>query len=374
MSSAPDPIEVGKRFFQVYYRKHLAPTDIQVSSLPSREFAFSYFGEEGMHRHISFGSLEELVEHLRASVPRHAYYSSAYYREPGARNMDEKGWLGADLIFDIDVDHVETPCKELHDSWVCKSCGAAGKGSVAVCPRCGSELIKRHTWVCENCINVARDEALRLVEFLQMDFGLSPDEIFVTFSGHRGFHVHVEATDAKLLSQDSRREIVDYIRGLGLDARVILTKVTGGFKLRYGAPALGWYGRIARWALVKAGNDDPVLSLSEWHSILGEAVAREAVAIDENVTIDVKRLIRLPNSLHGKTGLKAAVFSVHELENADVLERAKVFTKGEVVVELEEGPQRVLDVELTGKKLVLPTYAALYLLLNGAKLAKFEQA
>lgn len=372
MGQAPDPVKVGRKYFEWYYRS-ADPRVFSVTSLPSREFAFSYFGEEGMRRHISFGGLEELAEHLRTAIPRHAFYSTAYYRDPGAKDMEEKGWLGADLVFDIDVDHVETPCKELHDKWICKSCGASGWGSVERCPRCGSEAIERHTWVCETCINVARDEVLKLVDFLEMDFGFSRHELLVTFSGHRGFHVHLESPEVRELSQDSRREIVDYVKGLGLDARFLTAKTRGGYKLRYEAP-LGWYGRLARWALIKVGSEDPVLSLSEWRSIIEESVTREAAAVDEKVTIDTKRLIRLPNSLHGKTGLKVAPFSVDELENTSIIDRAKVFTKGEVAVRLEEGPKRVLDVDLgSGGVLTLPTYAALYLLLNGAKLLKFEQ-
>jgi len=29
--------------------------------------------------------------------------------------MENKGWIGADLIFDIDADHIETRCKTEHD-------------------------------------------------------------------------------------------------------------------------------------------------------------------------------------------------------------------------------------------------------------------
>jgi DNA primase small subunit len=373
MSKVPDPVALGKKYFHMYY-KNVKLSDIYVTSFVNREFAFSYFGEGGMHRHTSFAKPEDLIEHLRATVPRHAYYSTAYYRDPGAKNMDEKGWLGADLVFDIDVDHIETPCKELHDRWFCKSCGASGWGNPSACPRCGSEAVEKHTWVCGTCINVARDEVLRLIDFLEMDLGFSRRELLVTFSGHRGFHVHVETPEVKELSQDARREIVDYVKGIGLDTRFLTVKTKGGHRLRYQAPLLGWYGRVARWALIKTGSEDPVISLSEWQSILEASVSKEAVAVDEKVTIDTKRLIRLPNSLHGKTGLKAAIFTVQELENLNIWDRVKVFTKGEVSLRLEEeAPKRVLDIELgENRELTLPTYAALYLLLNGAKLSKFE--
>ena len=39
-------------------------------------------------------------------VPSHIYYSSAYYQTPGAPTMDTKKSTGADLIFDLDADHL----------------------------------------------------------------------------------------------------------------------------------------------------------------------------------------------------------------------------------------------------------------------------
>ena len=369
-----DPSELGRRLFRAYYRR-LRPEEVIVTDVARREFAFTYFGGGGMQRHLAFASLRELLSHMARNVPRHAYYSSAYYRDPSARDMEDKGWLGADLVFDIDVDHVETPCKELHDRWRCRSCGASGWGAAEACPKCGSENLEREVWVCETCINVARDEALKLVDFLESDFGLSPDEMFVTFSGHRGFHVHVESDAVRELSQDGRREIADYVRGLGLDLKFMLVKARGRrYRLRHGGAAPGWYGRLARWALLEAGSDDPELGLKAWRALLDKCVRGEAAAIDERVTIDVRRLIRLPNSLHGKTGLRVVPLKVHELESVDVLERAKVFTRGEALVELEDPPRRALDMELKPGRARLPLYAALYLLLNGARLARFELA
>lgn len=356
----------AKGLFQSYY-KQLTSRDLVVASLSRREFAFSYFDEGGMHRHVSFEETEKLLNHLRTSSPKHVYYSTAYYLHPSSRDMDAKGWEGADLVFDIDVDHVETPCKTAHDQWRCKSCNTSGWGNVKTCPRCGSEAVDKRTWVCETCMNVARDEVIKLIEILEKDFGFSSHELFITFSGHRGFHVHVESPDVRVLDQDARRELIDYIKGLGIDLRVMLVKDRGGFKLRYGADSSGWYERISRWALLTLGSEDPVLNLRDWEKILIESIKKESVAIDENVTIDTKRLIRLPNSLHGKTGLKAAPFTVNELEKGSFIEKVKVFTDEEVKVSAGgELPKKVLDLEILSTPRALPFYVALYLVLNGA--------
>lgn len=366
-----EPTRLALQLFGSYY-KRLKPEDVNVSGFQKREFAFSHFGEEGMRRHMAFTDPRELLSYLAVRVPRHAYRSSAYYRDPAAKTMEEKGWEGADLVFDIDVDHVETPCKELHDRWTCKSCGASGWGAAHRCSSCGGETLERHTWVCDACISVARDEILKLTDFLENDLGFSSDEFTIIFSGHRGFHVHVESPTAKGLSQDGRREIVEYVRGLGVDVKHLVIKAGGGFKLRFGSGAPGWHGRVARWALIKTGVEDPILSLKEWEEILGECIGKEAVAIDEKVTIDTKRLVRLPNTLHGKTGLRAAPFTIRDLERENPLEGVKAFTEGEVVVDFKvDPPKRVLDMSLSPSTRTLPLYVALYMLLNGAEFSKF---
>ena len=44
---------------------------------------------------------------LKKNVPSHVYHSAAYYEIPGAPTMAKKNWLGADLVFDLDADHLE---------------------------------------------------------------------------------------------------------------------------------------------------------------------------------------------------------------------------------------------------------------------------
>ena len=51
---------------------------------------------------------------------------------------------------------------------------------------------------------------------LENDFGFSSGELHVFFSGHRGYHVHVENEAVRSLDAMARKEIVDYVTGLGL--------------------------------------------------------------------------------------------------------------------------------------------------------------
>ncbi len=53
---------------------------------------------------------------LAETVPSDVYHSCAYYENPDF-DMDKKGWIGADLVFDIDADHIPTTCNKIHDEF-----------------------------------------------------------------------------------------------------------------------------------------------------------------------------------------------------------------------------------------------------------------
>ncbi len=92
--------------FREYYEEHAEEIEAP-PGFEEREFGFLSFEGKTMFRHIAFTSPGEMREYLKTNAPAHAYYSSAYYRAPEAE-MEKKGWLGADLVFDIDADHIET--------------------------------------------------------------------------------------------------------------------------------------------------------------------------------------------------------------------------------------------------------------------------
>ena len=387
-----------KEVFHKYYRS-LSNFYIP-KSLEKREFGFIFFDNGTMRRHISFNSGDKLLVFLRSNVPKHVFYSSAYYEYPYMDNMSQKKWLGADLIFDIDVDHIPTVCKVFHDVWKCLDCGREGKGNVDVCLFCGSERIRKKTWVCSNCIERARNETLKLIDFLVDDFGFAYDELEIFFSGHRGFHIHIDKDLILEMDQDSRREIADYIRGVGLDTSFFLKRIQNNlYVYAYDFESKGWYSRIIRGIysfLLKSSRDDlekiglvseriddmfkkmriegldalfnVALTLEEWKALLRNAVLEEGCIIDEKVTIDIKRLIRLPDSLHGKTGLRVVRLSFNELENEDILDKAIVFRKGSLRLYVKKVPERVLDWKFDNVKnsvIDVPMYLGIYLLQNG---------
>jgi len=364
-----------------------------------------------MIRHKSFKRAEDLREFLKATVPSNAYYSSAYYERPEA-DMEEKEWLGADLIFDIDADHIPTPCAKIHDSWVCKSCGMVGKGvPPGACPACGEQRIDEKTWPCDVCLESAKKEMTKLINFLMNDLGLSPDDMKASFSGHRGYHLHVESEAIQTLDQIARKEIVDYIAGTGLETRFHGIEEASRWQSHaFAGPNLddpGWRGRIARgtreFLLTATPEELRELGLKKtviegivqkretisqswkgegpWRTVRGVGVESwkkialrgaeiQSAKIDTAVTTDIHRLIRLPNTLHGKTGLKKIEVPIVEIERFDPLKSAVAFKKDLITVQVSEAPQFRLGDEKYGAyrnaKVELPTAAALLLLCKGA--------
>jgi len=341
-------------------------------------------------------------------VPSDVYYSSAYYEEPSASEMGEKGWFGADLIFDIDADHIPTPCEKVHDVWVCSNCNFSDRGvAPEKCPSCGAQKIDTKTWVCEVCLETTKRETMKLLDMLTSDFGFSAKEMKVYFSGHRGYHVHVEEESVRNLDQIARREIVDYIVGIGLDMDIHGLKVIDQRLVGPDFSDVGWGGRIARgtyefllnsssqdlerlglqrraidaivkykseileswkergpWNIVKG------VGLASWQKIVEQGIELQSAKIDTVVTTDIHRLIRLDGTLHGKTGLKKTEVSVAGIDGFDPLKDAVAFKQGAVEVFVHESPKfRIGDTEYEGlkeRKVELPIAAGLFLLCKGA--------
>ena len=101
--TSKESIEFIKDKFREYYKT----SEIELPDrFGRREFAFVFFGGKGMVRHLSFDRKKNLKNFLIEKVPAHVYYSTAYYQTPNASTMQEKNWMGAELIFDLDSDHL----------------------------------------------------------------------------------------------------------------------------------------------------------------------------------------------------------------------------------------------------------------------------
>ncbi|MDQ1281594.1 MAG: primase small subunit [Thermoproteota archaeon] len=398
-----------RRKFLEYYSENSEKIPMP-TSLPNREFGFVIFRERMMVRHKGFINGAEVKAFLKSMTPMDAYYSSAYYERP-EEHMENKGWLGADLIFDIDSDHLQTPCKSEHDYWICESCQNSGRGQQPeLCRKCGGSKFKNEAWLCETCLEAAKAETQKLLSFLQEDFGFLPQDIEICFSGHRGYHVHVENEDVRQLDQVARKEIVDYVLGTGLKVEFHGLMEVGKSKIVEGPNLFdpSWNGRIAKgvYDFLKTSTPQQIeeiegiksnkskkamehrdlilkswnkkarwgalkdVSFRTWVKLAEYGLKKQTSFIDTVVTTDIHRLIRAPFTLHGKTGLKAVSISLEHLKQFDPFVEAIAFSKGTLKVNVNESHKFRLGNEVFGpyrqETIELPMAAAMYLLCKKA--------
>ena len=380
------------KMFRRYYKENEMPMP---SRFGRREFGFMYFDRDFMQRHMSFSNPTEMRKFMIAQVPKHSYYSTAYYRRPNAPTMEEKGWMGADLIFDLDADHLE---------------GAEDMSYSQMMDQIKKEMINL------------------LDSFLYNDLGFDEKDVGIYFSGGRGYHAHIELNDVTGLGSHERREIVDFVTSNGLDIdrvfrqenvvrsvvnvkgqernnistfRTIPPEDSGGWWLRMRNGLKDVVNDVCdqdtkdlkrtypsiksmspktiesykddliksrdvifvnnRMATLKKGTQDMLIK------IMKEDVAyRLSGEVDEPVTADIKRLIRLPGSLHGKTGLKVMPITRDELNGFDPLLDAlpESYTSDPITVNVK----RKTNIKINGERFDLdigvtevPEYVAVFL-------------
>jgi len=343
-------MRIIKVLFRNYYRNNPLSSE-DIPSIERREIAYQNFNGVFV-RHRKFNSLDELNKAIVEEPPLSLYYSVAYYEEPEVEDMEGKGWLGAELVFDIDADHLPT-----------RSCGNLVDGIVDLA-----------------CLADAAEETTRLIEVLREELGFK--DVRVYFSGNRGFHVHIGDEEVRGLSQEERRELVGYLTAKGLDLSKFLVPVHKGLALAFSCVPEGNLRRIYQ-ALIEVGAREIVerdlvrarRGLEKWANVIRKYndVVSEKLRfhIDELVAVDVRRLIRAPNSLHGKTGLRVVRVREEELDNVEkIVEKAVAFKRGELDVVLKrEVPRRVLGLEIPrnkeGEVIRVPIYLGVYLVLQG---------
>jgi DNA primase small subunit len=325
------------------------PQDIE-----HREFGYIPFGGS-MVRHLSFKSPGEAIAEIVRQAPSSLYCSNARYDHPSLE-MEDKGWNGAELIFDIDANDIPTACKKSHDFRYCGSCYSYPKNQkTRMCANCGGSIVQ-FQGTCRVCLDATKNHVARLLNFLTDDFGTSLSNVRVYFSGNRGFHVHVFDSRFDNLKQQARAEIADYIRGSSLP-----TSQTLGAMLKRGSGApkdqlMGWNRKIAI-AIEPSRRDESHMSISE-------AIASEAAMIDSSVTTDIHRVFRLPGSLHGTTGMLKK--RVDSLEEFDVINDPVVLSSETVRIDVKFYPKFSVKGNTYGpyksEKVKLPIYAAIGIL------------
>lgn len=387
--------------FKRYYRERSSL--VFVPDISFREFMFITFGEKVI-RHVSLPDLELLRRWLEAEAPRHAYYSVALYKSPEATDMSQKGPQSAEVLFDIDADELELECRKEHDLWRCEECGALGRWpSPALCPQCRSKRVRGLKWICPICLEAAKREAMKLVNQLTSDLGVPKEEIIIAYTGHRGYHVRVRNREAMQLGKRERRELSDLVYGAGIDPKILVRVARGnGSVLLPTIDQGGWRGRFARaiggvlegsppnW--ISKGRADYLKTVPGMKEVISEGnpiqtagpklvrvlrslvkgmVSELGVKIDRDVTSDPQRFTRVPNTLHGKTGLRSITLSPLELEGFDPLRDALGLKDEQLRVKVvEEVPKFSLGGESfgpfeRGESPQLPIQASALIILKG---------
>jgi DNA primase small subunit len=335
----PATTEFLRQRFTDYYRTTVL---VSPSSLEQREWGFVMFSPQSatlrMRRHIGFSGRDELFQFIKNIVPQHSYYSTAYYEKPDAGTMGDKGWLGADLIFDLDADHI---MRGPYDQMLAR----------------------------------VKEETGKLIHMLTIEFGMNPRTIELVFSGGRGYHVHVKDIAFRGWGSAERRELIDYVCGIGIDPAAMLSVKNpppDSWQMRYRQTLLEylqWLGTLAEeeamahlTGIEGIGRDSAATFLKNLkeirsmierhpsgmvvknrvlHNILtlqeGEFLKRllsRAALADEPVTTDTKRLIRMPTSLHGGSGMRVQPLELRDLHDFEPLVDAVVFSERDVRVDL----------------------------------------
>ena len=369
--------EVARAAFKEYYFKQksiLAPEGID-----QREFGYAQFGMHGMVRHLSFKSTGELVATLLKEVPSDVYCSNALYRFP-TLPMQEKQWLGADLIFDIDGKDLGLPCVPSHSYPVCTACGQASppaEGEYS-CGACGGKKADRVSIPCGKCIEGSKKEARLLLDFLSGDLGIDRQNIDAYFSGNNGFHFHVRDDSYRPLDSQARSDLVGYIAGVGLLAESVGVRKAPGsdeafVKFPRSGLALGWRKKVAdklkidTSSIIKLGNIAKEKGgYAGFKAELDKMTKEMGARIDPQVTTDVHRVFRMPGTLNSKSGL--AKQKCGDLDSFDPFTEACVLGSADVKVKMKTH----VKLRLKGKSFnlsrefeELSAYAAVYLICKG---------
>ncbi|MEM4848094.1 MAG: DNA primase small subunit domain-containing protein, partial [Ignisphaera sp.] len=184
--------------------------------------------------------------------------------------------------------------------------------------------------------------------------------IFAAFSGHRGFHVVVELDEYnRYMSADDRREIVSYIKLDEQQIKYLLDRFTRTSRKSVLLPPRVTDGGIRRriaFALTRYVDGDikayvqglkPSISFVEAQKALKvlvdhiEDIMRlVSINVDAKVTIDTTHLVRVPNSINGKTGWR--VIKIEDLDfnsfelNPEELSASDVKIKIKMFIDIPE--------------------------------------
>jgi DNA primase small subunit len=246
-----------------------------------------------------------------------------------------------------------------------------------------------------------------LYRLLTEDFGFS--QILMNFSGSKGFHVRVYDMEIQRLDAEERREIVDYIELIGVEAEGDLFAVEQSgkeFKINFkntpidpgrrswvfrtfqeevnaiekmddagrakfmesfGKKASRPFNNAIKSGAMSQGINRGYLWIKSyypemWGSLFKMLMEKSRPHIDVPVTVDLHRLIRFPGTLHGGTGFRAKVLDMDQLEKFNPFRDAIAFGETPTRAQVKNNIQLPqLELKLPKGDHVVPEYVAVYL-------------
>ncbi|NOJ29335.1 MAG: DNA primase [Nitrososphaeraceae archaeon] len=300
-----------KNGFRKFYFKEFPKKIIDIENISKREFGFMSF-DNVMQRHQSFSSLGRLQAYLIKEIPSDVYCSNSFYNFP-TFPMQDKQWLGADLIFDIDLKDLHLPCDKSHSYHICKKCKNISSIEINSCIMCNDTRFSKITFPCKICISSLKKEVEKLLDFLIVDFGIDKNSIHVFFSGNTGFHLHVNVQSLRELYSQSRADLSSYILGKELMPEffgIRKQKDTFTVKIPYFGIDYGWRKRTFEKLGIDTVTKQRMSFLTNklggyygFRTKLSEIGNELGARIDPMVTMDIHRIFRMPYSINSKSGL-----------------------------------------------------------------------
>ena len=323
-------------------RDFYSDTDIGLSSIARREVAFEAWNGY-FNRDNQFNDAETLTSVLQIRTPKAVFASNAHYLDAAHPDKKKKEIKGVDLAFDFDFTDLPEHDKG-EDFW-------------------------------EN-IEAIRLHVVRLIEVVLPRLGISKEHVSVSFSGSKGYHVRVLTPATFKLTRDQRRQIQEFVAGHSLMDFYVMTPVrskSGHYKAGWSEKEHGWPGYISQAAkdylgaifeadmatatkfvtanlpcydsgekkgqkkkatdksvteivslikdnpdFLKGGRFDSVFKKKNQRTLVVDSIRQfaktnNACAIDLSVTQDMRRILRVPGTIHGKTGIPCMPLDIEDL-------------------------------------------------------------
>ena len=319
-----------------------------------REFAFQHWDAPGPNdRHHHFSDFEELRRVMEHRAPKALFASSAHYLDPGHPRIDNKGMVSSELVFDFDVgdlpsheqsddfwqnmDAVATHVRRLleerlpelgFDTSNAFISFSGGKGfhvrffeeALGGMSKTAREEIQNH--VSGNALNpmhvfgVGRKTPRSKLRPRYIP-GLTGGWPGVVSACTREYLLTIASVDdaTAIAFMKANAPIQRSGENKGKKVTVANATLTEIVRAIRASPRFVEEGGIFESILKTKKNSDFVVE-----SILWLAKIRYGCAIDLSVTSDPRKLLRVPGSIHGKTGLPCIVLSRDEL-NCESIKR-----------------------------------------------------